>query len=96
MPTYTYRCEECNEITEVFQPLEGARNVEILHPGHQKVEVKCEFCDSPKVHRILMDFPHIKFDYNAYYTRDVNPKLVLHAAKAGKSQPLSEEAGKRV
>lgn len=84
MPVYSYRCNDpkCGGITDH------------LHTIGQKPKVPCETCDGP-THSIIVETPHVKFDYKAWYTAEEGTRLVLHRSSAGKRSPASEVAGGR-
>lgn len=85
MPVYTYRCLDCNEITEHFSPINAKK----------PPVVKCEYCDGP-TRKIIMETPHCRMDWKAYSTEEDGMKLVIRGGRAEMSSPLSDHAGKRV
>lgn len=86
MPVYTFRCldTECGEVTEAFLPVERRNS-----------RVRCEVCDGP-TNKVIMETPHVAFDWKAYSTEDDGMKLVVTAGKAGKPSPINNAAGGRV
>lgn len=83
MTTYTYRCLDCNEITEV------------QHPMGTSPRVLCEFCDG-ETRRIVIVFPQVKFDWKSYSTADDGMRMTLHASKPGVSTPIDQAARGRI
>lgn len=83
MPAYDYRCPKCRAKTEV------------VHPMGATIKVLCPKCRA-RMARIISDFPHIRFDYKAWYTADEGTRLLLHGGKAGKGSAASEVAGGRI
>jgi putative FmdB family regulatory protein len=83
MPTYIYRCARCRRKQEIFHDMSALAQPRL-----------CSRCGG-ELSRIIGDFPHVRFDYKAWYTADEGTRLILHGSKAGKKSPASEIAGKR-
>ena len=84
MPTYTYRCldDTCYDVQDVFH-----------HMG-ESPQVMCSVCGG-LCKRIIVETPHVAFDWKAYDKRETQRRQSLHAGFAGRSSPTSEQAGRR-
>lgn len=59
MPTYVYKCNECNQEIEVFEKSPQIRDV-----------LYCNKCESETTHRLILKSGLLKFKGTGFYRND--------------------------
>ncbi|MEA3365602.1 MAG: FmdB family zinc ribbon protein [Candidatus Hydrogenedentes bacterium] len=77
MPTYTYECQKCHRTTDVF------------HAMTQSPRVKCPFCGSSRMKRLLGTGAGIIFKGSGFYETDY--KNGRKKGKATEEKPAKTE-----